>query len=125
MKLDQKLVDAAINLMKLRFPAGPGGAAALYIEDGQILTSIGLEGLLHDSANLCHEMGAILEAFKLNKKVTASVCVWRESENSPVFIHSPCGMCQERLMKWGESVEAAVPLSDNPTKWESRTLMEI
>lgn len=126
MKLNQKLIDAAIDLMKSRFPSGSGGAAALYTEDGAIFTSVGFfEGLLHDAVNVCHETGAILEAVKLNKKVTAIVCVWRESENSPILILTPCGICQERLRIWGENVEAAVPLADDATKWESKTLKEL
>ena len=125
MWLDQKLVDAAVDLMSEVFPSGPGGAAALRTEDGTILISVGLEGVLHDSANVCHETGAILEAFKLRKKVVASVCVWRESGNSPILILSPCGMCQERLRIWGEDVEAAVPLSEDATKWQSKTLKEL
>ncbi len=80
MKLDQRLVDAAIELMKAKFPTGPGGAAAMYTESGKILTSVDIEGHLHDSANLCHETGAMLEAFKLGAKITASVCVFRKSE---------------------------------------------
>ena len=42
MKLDQKLVDAATNFMKSRFSSGARGAAALYTEDGTILTSVAL-----------------------------------------------------------------------------------
>ena len=125
MKLNQQLVDSAIDLMKRCFPSGQGGAAAMYTEDGTIMTSVGLEGLLNDSANLCYETGAILEAFKSGKKIIASVCVWRESENNPIYILTPCGICQERLRIWGGEVEAAVPSSTDATKWESKTLDEL
>jgi len=40
MKLDQTLVDAAITLLEMRFPAAEGIAAAMYTEDGEILTRV-------------------------------------------------------------------------------------
>lgn len=46
---------------------------------------------------LCMETGAILEAHKLNTKVTHTICVAREDENSEFTILTPCGVCQERL----------------------------
>jgi len=125
MKLNQELVDAAIELMETKFPTGSGGAAAMYTGTGEILTSVGIEGHQHDSANLCHETGAILEALKFGKNITASVCVYRESEHNPTIILSPCGMCQERLRIWGENIEVAIPAPKNPTKWEAKTLKEL
>ena len=38
MPVDQSLIEAAIELLKRRFPQSGGVAAALYLEDGQILT---------------------------------------------------------------------------------------
>ena len=43
MHLDQALVDAAIDLLKRRFPASDGVAAAVYTDDGTILTSVALQ----------------------------------------------------------------------------------
>ncbi len=125
MKINQTLIDAAIALMKEKYPNTAGGAAALYTEDGKILTSVGIEKALHDSVNLCHETGSILEAIKLDKKVTASVCVGRLGVDEPVLIYAPCGICQERLRIWGEEVEVAVAKSNDPTRWESKTLKEV
>lgn len=125
MKIDQKLVGAAIELMDKRFPTGQGGAVAMYTDTGKILTSVGIENHLNDSANLCHETGAILEALKLGENIVATACVYREDTNKSILILTPCGICQERLMVWGEGVEAAVPKEDNPTKWESKTLKEL
>ncbi len=125
MKIDQKLIDAAVELMNKRFLTGQGGATAMYTDTGKILTSVGIENHLNDSANLCHETGAILEALKLGENIVATVCVYREDVNKPIFILTPCGICQERLMVWGEEVEAAVPKEDDPTQWESRTLKEL
>lgn len=124
MRVDQKLVDAAIELMKAKYPTGLGGASAMYTESGEILTSVGLENCDHESVNLCHETGAILEAVKFNKKIVAAVCVTRENQNAPIWILAPCGICQERLRTWGEEVEVAVPDPQDSAKWQSKTLRE-
>lgn len=87
MKVDQKLIQAAIDFVNKRFPSGVEGAAAVYLEDGQILISTA-PAVDNDSVSLCHETGAICEAYKLNKKITASVCVSRDergfSQSFPV-----------------------------------------
>ncbi len=44
----------------------------MYLEDGQILISTSPQ-VENESLALCHETGAICEAYKLNKRVTASV----------------------------------------------------
>lgn len=124
MRLDQKLVDAAIVQANLRFPTGYAGAAAIYTADGEILTSVCFD-CLNESANLCHETGAICEANRRNCTVTASVCVSRESPNSSFVILTPCGICQERLAKWGFDVEVAVPRESDPTQWVAKALREV
>lgn len=107
MDVGQDLFNAAVNLIKTRFPQGDGYAAAMLTEDGQILTSVAPE-TFNPSTEICVETGAICEAHKLNKKVTHSICVFREDENSPFQIFSPCGICQERLYYWGSDVKAAI-----------------
>lgn len=101
MKLDQALVDAAIDLLERRFPMAEGIAAAMYTDDGQILTSVVFQPEW-GGGGLCAETGAICEAVKLEKRITASVCVSRLSGDSPIVILTPCGICQERLFHWGE-----------------------
>ncbi|QNS05683.1 cytidine deaminase [Streptomyces xanthii] len=125
MGLDQELVDAALALMDRRWPAGePGGAAAVRVTDGGILTSVGLDNM-HGSVALCQETGAFVQAYTLERAVTASVCVCRDLEHGRVLILPPCGVCQERLALWGPEVEVAVPRADDPTRWEGRTLAEL
>ncbi len=85
MRLDRALVDAAIELAETRWPTGESGAAAMYTEDGRILTSVFAENS-NVAAGLCHETGAICEAHKLDVVITASVCVSRETENDPFVI---------------------------------------
>ena len=124
MKVDQRLVEAALDQIKRRFPSGSGGAAAVYLEDGQILTSVAFD-CPNEVANLCHETGAFCEANRLNLRVLASVCVSRAGPSEPFIILTPCGVCQERLSLWGADVQVAIPHPDNASKWQSKTLNEV
>lgn len=54
------------------------------------------------------ETGSICEAHKLNQAVTRSICVVRDAEKSKFKVLTPCGVCQERFLYWGENVKAAV-----------------
>lgn len=112
MNIEQKLYQAAIDLIEKRYPSGWGGAAAMYTQDNQILTSIAPD-VINASTELCIETGAILEAHKLNTNVTHTICFVREDENSKYTILTPCGVCQERLFFWGENVKAAITNSDD------------
>lgn len=124
MKVDKRLVDAAIDFVRKRFSgAACEGAAAVYTEDGDILVSTSPE-VLNDAVAMCHETGAICQAYTLNKRVAASVCVSREEDGSFVIL-SPCGVCQERLWSWGGDVEVAVPKDDDCTAWKSVPLKEV
>lgn len=124
MKLDQALVDAAIDLLEQRFSTAGGIVAALYTDDGQILTSVVFQPEW-GGGGLCAETGAICEAVKLDKRVTASVCVSRLSGDSPILILTPCGISQERLFHWGESVEVATPAAQDARRWIAKTLGEV
>lgn len=128
-RLDQALVDAAIALATSRYegdPDGDGwaGAAAMYLEDGRILTSVFIDAP-NQAATLCCETGAIAEAHKLRLAVTASVCVSREHPAAPFVILSPCGICQERLAYWGGDVQVAVPDAGDPTRWHAMALRQV
>ena len=125
MRLDQRLVDAAIAFVERRFPGKPyEGAAAMYTADGEILVSTSPE-VLNDSVALCHETGAFCEAYAKNKQITATVCVSRQPDGRFIIIGGLCGVCQERMWLWGGDVETAVPLDDDPTKWRAVTLREM
>jgi cytidine deaminase len=125
MKLDQRLVNAAIELMNKRFPKESwGGAAAMYTREGELLTSISVDSP-NDGAGLCYETGSICEAHKLGHAVTASVCVCRAPNTEMILILTPCGICQERLFFWGPGVEVGVPDPSDPSKWIAKTLSEV
>ena len=125
MKLDEKLVQACKDFINERFPNSEEveGAAAMYTEDGELLISTAPE-VFNDGASLCHEVGAICDAYKNNKKITASVCVSKEEDGSYI-IFTPCGICQERLYHWGSNVEVAVPKKGDTSQWESKKLSEV
>jgi cytidine deaminase len=124
MHVDQRLVDAAHELLERRFPGDEGIAAAMYTDDGDVLTGVFFEPEWGGGA-LCAETGPICEAEKLGKRVTASVCVSRLSGADPMVILTPCGICQERLFHWGPAVEVAVPDPADPTRWLAKTLSEV
>ncbi|TVT51980.1 cytidine deaminase [Amycolatopsis rhizosphaerae] len=124
MRLDQRLIDAAIELLDHRWPgADYAVAAAAYLDDGEILTSVGLDNI-NAAAGLCAETGNICRAYTLNRTLTASVCVGREGDG-PINFLAPCGICQERLALWGPGVEAAVPKPGEERGWGVRTLGEL
>ncbi|WP_190821380.1 cytidine deaminase [Saccharopolyspora pogona] len=125
MGLDQRLVDAAIELVERRWRnAVQAVAAAVRLDDGQILTSISLDNL-NAAVTLCAETGALCQAYTLGKRVTASVCIskWPGSDGYPVL--APCGTCQERLALWGPGVQVAVADPGSPSGWSARTLLEL
>jgi cytidine deaminase len=112
MTIEQTLLQAATELIKARYPTGWGGAAALRTASGRILTSVAPDTKL-DALALCMEVGACLEAHKINEQVTHSLCVFRENPESGFVILTPCGICQERLSHWGGDVNVAVSNSGN------------
>ncbi|RFU62226.1 cytidine deaminase [Bacillus sp. V59.32b] len=122
MNIEQRLYQAAIELIEKRYASGWGGAAAMYTEDGKILTSVAPE-VINASTELCIETGAILEAHKLNTKITHSVCVVRDDENAEFKVLTPCGVCQERLLYWGPDLKAAISNPDESLVY--KTLKEI
>lgn len=109
--IEDELYRSATELVQQRYPTGWGGAAAMRLEskdgESEIVTSVAIE-TANGSAVLCIEVGAMCEASKRNWRVTHTICVAREDENSPFTVLSPCGICQERLRYWGDDVLCAV-----------------
>lgn len=116
MQIDKRLVQAALHLIESKYPAGWGGASAMYTEKGNILTSISPDGI-NASTELCFETGAIIEAHKLNEKVTHVVSIirddFRRDGHYEYRIVTPCGICQERLFYWGADVQCAINSPSN------------
>lgn len=111
-EVEKALYQAAVELIERRYPSGWGGAAAVRTASGKILTSVSPD-VRNDALSLCMEVGAYLEAHKLNECVTHSLCLCRESEQDEFLVLSPCGVCQERLVHWGGDVKAAITTPEN------------
>ncbi|WP_037312176.1 cytidine deaminase [Ruegeria halocynthiae] len=112
MSVESELYENAVRLVETRYPSGWGGAAAIRLATGDILTSVAPETDF-DALSVCMELGSFLEAHKRNERVTHSLCIYRESEISDFKILSPCGICQERLRYWGSDVSVAVTTPTN------------
>ena len=106
------MYQKALDFINKRYPTGWGGCAIMRTEDDQYLISVYLESS-NDAANLCMETGAMCEAQKYDLKVTHSLCMSRKSESEEPLILTACGICQERLMFWGEDVKVAISNPDN------------
>ena len=111
MNIEEKLFQAATGLVERRYKTGWGGAAAMRLASGEIVTSVAPDVDL-DALSLCMEVGGMLEAHKQNQALTHSLCIYRESEEQPFHVLSPCGICQERLRFWGSEVLVAVTNSE-------------
>ncbi len=116
MSTEQDLYNSAVDFIQGRYPNGWGGAAAVRTVTGRIILSVAPD-TKNDALALCMEVGAYLEAHKLNESVTHSLCIYREDERSPFRVLTPCGICQERLVHWGGNVLAAVTNPQNELKF--------
>lgn len=112
MSIEADIHNKACRFAAERFPSGTAGVAAVRVESGKILTSVAPD-VKNECLSLCIEVGAYLEAHKLNEKVTHSLCLYRETEQDEYIILTPCGVCQERLTHWGGDVLAAVTNKEN------------
>lgn len=118
MSVEMALFNAAVELIRSRYPKGWGGAAAVRTSTGRILTSVAPD-TKNDALALCMEVGAYLEAHKLEESVTHSLCIYRDNESSSFKILTPCGICQERLVHWGGDPLAAVTNPGNKLIFKS------
>ena len=107
MGVEQDLYQSATALIEKRYPAGWGGAAALRLASGDILTRVVPDTDL-DALSVCMELGSLLEAHKRDETVTHSICIYRNDETSKFCVLSPCGICQERLRFWGPDILVGV-----------------
>ena len=121
----KKLIEETIKFLKSRFDDKEEDVvvAGAYTETGEILFGVATEAHVN-SACLCAETGPICEAQRQNIRLTASVCIIRETPNSELKFLTPCGICQERLLYFGNSLTVIIPEND-PTQWTIKTLKEL
>lgn len=120
--IGEEMYSKACEFLDNRFPSGWGGCAIMRTADGRFLISVALENF-NSGAGLCMETGAMCEAQKYNLQITHSMCVTRNNEKEKPKILTACGICQERLMYWGNSVKVAVTNQKNEIIF--RTLEEL
>ena len=124
MKADQKLYEAAVELIERRLPdAEWATAAALYLDDGSTATGVCLDNF-NAAVGLCAEAGPVCHAYTTSRDVLASICVNRVRDRSIDLVLAPCGVCQERLALWGPDVEVGVADPEG-AGWSSRPLHEL
>ena len=100
-------VEACRSLIRDRFPDDEHhGAAAMLLDDGTIVTGTAPPAI-NPSVEVCHEIEPHCAAFRLGRKVLASVCLHRKPGGQTVVL-SPCGVCRERLAVHGPNVLVAV-----------------
>lgn len=122
---DSALYDAAISLIERRLDhASWKTAAAIRLDDGSILTGIGLDNI-SAAAGFCAEVGPLAQAYTTDRHVVASICVNRNADRERDLVLAPCGVCQERLALWGPDVEVGVSDGTDPSGWSSRRLAEL
>jgi cytidine deaminase len=124
MPVDEVLIQAAIDQANRRQPDRDAVAAAIRLEDGNVLTGVPLSNF-NAAMTLCAETGPICTAYSSDHKVVASVCVRLDRSSGKATVLAPCGACQERLALWGPEVEVGVADSESATGWSSRTLLEL
>jgi cytidine deaminase len=78
----------------------------MLLDDGTILTGTSPTAI-NPSVELCHETEPFCAAYRLNRRIAASVCLHREPGGRFVVL-SPCGVCRERLAVHGPEVLVAV-----------------
>lgn len=114
------VVDACASLIRERFHDDDHhGAAAILLDNGTILTGTAPDAI-NPSVEVCHEIEPYCGAFRLGRRILASVCLHREPGGRTVVL-SPCGVCRERLAVYGPEVLVAVAGVDDPTVvvWKS------
>lgn len=79
----------------------------MLLDDGTILTGTSPD-TVNTSVEVCHEVEPYCGAFRLGRRVVASVCLHRLEDGEHVVL-SPCGVCRERLANHGPDVLLAVP----------------
>lgn len=111
------------RLIDTRFPDGSArGAAAVLLEDGTILTGTSPD-FVNGATVVCHETEPYCAAFRLDRRIVASVCLQRFADGRYVVL-SPCGVCRERLAGHGPDVLVAVPTAPDPSEVQWVTLRD-
>lgn len=94
----------------------------MLLDDGTILTGTSPD-FVNGSTVVCHEIEPYCAAYRLDRRILASVCLHRFDDGRHVVL-SPCGVCRERLAGHGADVLIAVATPSDPTAPQWVTLKE-
>ena len=112
----QATVVACRTLIAERFPDGSSrGAAAMLLDDGSVVTGTSPD-TVNASVEVCHEVEPYCAAFRLGRRIQASVCLHRLESGVHVVL-SLCGVCRERLASHGPDVLVGVPDGRTAVSW--------
>lgn len=120
----EQVIGRCRELIETRFPArSERGAAAVLLSDGVILTGTSPD-VVNAALSVCHEMEPYCAAYRLDRRILASVCLHRD-ETGRFLVLSPCGICREWLASHGPEVLAAVPRGAGGTEVRWAPLREL
>ena len=108
------LATAAVGILIFLCVERHHGAAAMLLDDGTILTGTAPDAI-NPSVEVCHETEPYCAAFRLGRRIVASVCLYREPGGRTLVL-SPCGVCRERLAVHGPNVLVAVADVEDATR---------
>lgn len=94
----------------------------MLVDDGSVLTGTS-PNFLNSSTDVCHEIEPYAAAFRLNRRIRASLCLHRMPDGTFVVL-SPCGVCRERLAVHGPDVKLGVPRDGEPSEIQWVSLRE-
>lgn len=106
----QTLYQSASDLIKSRYePKRHVIAAAAMGASGKIYTSVNLDCYLRRAA-VCAEGAVITQAMTAGEKnITAIVALRYDPEQGEPWIVSPCGVCRELILDYGEGAKIYLP----------------
>ncbi len=110
-----ELHRAAAELIMARYaPRRHVIAAAVRGGSGQIYTAVNLDCHLRRAA-VCAEGAAIALAMSAGEeKITAVLALRYDPEVGAPWIVSPCGICRELILDYGEGAQVYVPNAGGP-----------
>lgn len=120
--MSENLLNEVTQFAKQFVPTERTTFAVALTKSGRLLKSVFIHAMV-DSACLCAETGCISEATKLKDPITHTLCVAYDPTMTAPRVLPACGVCQERLAKFGMDVLIGIPNGTGGVDF--RTLKEL